>query len=133
MTALAFSPSAFVPLLGGPSITSAARGTRVLYELSERANVVFRVERSTPGRRVGRRCVRPTRRNSNRRRCVRWVRLRGGFTHVGAAGANSFRFSGRVRGRALRPGRHRLAASPVDLAGNRGKLARRGFRVLRRR
>jgi hypothetical protein len=132
---LPFSPMAFLSHPTGPSVLapSAVRGTRVRYELSERAHVAFRAERAAPGRRVGRRCRRPTRRNAGRRRCVRWVRVRGGFTHAGLAGANSFRFSGRVGGRALRPGRHRLVATPVDVAGNRGKLARRGFRILRRR
>jgi hypothetical protein len=135
MTAFAITPTAFNSLLNGSSILgpSAARGARVTYELSERANVGFRAERAAKGRRVGRRCVRPTRRNRSRRPCVRWVRVRGGFSHAGSAGANSFRFSGRVRGRALRPGRYRLVARPVDLAGNRGKLSRRGFRILRRR
>ena len=133
MSALAFSPPAFLPLRSGPSIPSAVRGTRVFYELSEPARVAFRVERAAPGRRVGGRCVRPTRRNAHRRRCVRWVRVRGGFSHSGAAGANSFRFSGRIRGRALRRGRYRLVARPVDLAGNRGKVTRRAFRILRRR
>jgi hypothetical protein len=133
MTSLAFSNAAFRPLRSGGSIAAAARGTRVFYQLSEPASVGFRVERAAPGRRVGRRCARPTRSNRARRRCTRWVRVRGSFTHAGAAGANSFRFSGRMRGRALRRGKYRLVGTPVDAAGNRGKPARRGFRILRAR
>ena len=133
ISALAFSPAGFLPLRSGPSILSARRGSRVTYGLSERARVAFAVERAAPGRRARRRCTRPTRRNRRARRCTRWPRLRGGFSHAGAAGLNSFRFSGRLRGRPLRPGRHRLVAVPVDLTGNRGKAARKSFRILRRR
>jgi hypothetical protein len=34
--------------------------------------------------------------------------MRGGFTHSGQAGQNSFKFSGRIAGKALKPGRYRL-------------------------
>ena len=57
-------------------------GARVLME-----NVTFTVERATIGRRVGRRCVRQTSSNRARRRCTRFVRVRGSFTHSGRAGA----------------------------------------------
>ena len=105
-------------------------GTRVTFRLSEAASVAFKVERARPGRRVARRCVRPTRRNRKRRRCTRYVLQRGSFTVAGAAGETHFRFTGRLRGRKLRPGRYRLVAVATDGDGNRSAAKRAGFRVV---
>jgi hypothetical protein len=91
--------------------------------------VTLRVERRIQGRRVAGRCVRPTRSNRERRRCVRYVRLRGRVTHAATAGTNRVAF----RRRALRPGRYRVVASAVDAAGNRSRTARATFRILPRR
>jgi hypothetical protein len=57
------------------------------------------------------------------------VRVKGGFTHAGAAGTNTFRFMGRLRGRALRRGKYRLVAVATDAAGNRSAALRRPFRI----
>lgn len=117
---------------GGSIVRPAAVGTRVSYRVSLAARVRFRVERSRPGRRVGGRCVAPTRSNRAAPRCRRFVRLRGSFEHAGQAGQNAFRFSGRLRGRRLLPGRYRLRAAPV-LAGSRlGALVRAPFRIVKR-
>ena len=127
-------PQAFAPLPRGNSIAGQrSRGATVRYTLSETARVRFAVQRRTTGRRVGRRCVKTTSRNLSRRRCTRFVRVRGSFRHAGTAGPNRFRFSGRVRRRPLRRGRYRLVARAVDRAGNRSKVTRAGFRVVRRR
>jgi Ca2+-binding RTX toxin-like protein len=131
-TGLRLGPSTFAALDRGASIAQARRGTTARYRLSEAATMRFTVERRQPGRRVGRRCARPTPRNRNRRRCNRFVRQRGSFTHRGAAGANSFRFSGRLRNRKLRPGRYRLVGVPTDAAGNVGVPVRASFRIVRR-
>ena len=129
---LALSPVAFAAFSSGPSVrNSSARGTRVTYRLSEAATATFRVQRVVAGRRVRGRCVRPTRANRGRPRCKRYRTLRGGFRHTGTAGLNRFRFSGRLRGRKLRPGRYRLVATARDAAGNRSKPARRLFRMIR--
>ena len=80
-------PQAFAPLSRGDSIGSQrSRGATVRYTLSEAARVRFSVQRRTTGRRVGRRCVKTTRRNRSRRRCTRFVRVRGSFTHAGRRG-----------------------------------------------
>jgi hypothetical protein len=47
------------------------------------------------------------------------------------AGPTTKRFSGRVRGRALRPGRYRLRIGAVDVAGNAARRATVGFRIVR--
>ena len=107
------------------------RGSTLAYSLSEAARVVFRVERAVTGRRVGGRCARTTALNRAQVRCLRWVRLPGGFAQSGRRGANSKRFSGRLAGRLLAAGRYRFVALYTDAAGQAGVARRAGFTVIR--
>ena len=117
----------------GGSVTSRAPvGARVRYRLSEGATLKFTVERAAKGRKKGKKCVRPTRKTRKARRCTRYVRLKGGFSRAGGAGLNSFRFTGRLRGKRLRPGRYRLVATATDTAKNKSKPKRARFRVVLR-
>jgi DNA-binding beta-propeller fold protein YncE len=84
----------------------------VSYRLSEPASVTFTVAREQPGRTVRHRCVKPTRRNRKDRRCTQLVTLRGGLAESGRAGANRFRFGGKIGGRRLGPGTYVLTAVP---------------------
>jgi hypothetical protein len=93
--------------------------------------VVFTVHRKTVGRRVGGRCRKQTRRNRSRRRCTRYVQA-ARFAGDAAAGANRRPFSGRVRGKRLRPARYRATLVGTDRAGNRSAPKRLRFRVVRR-
>jgi hypothetical protein len=132
---LAFKPRSFASRPRGGSIARkrARRGSRVSYRLSEAAAVRFRAERRSKGKRKGRRCVTGKRaKRLEGRRCTRFKKVRGSFTHAGRAGTNRFRFSGRIGGRSLKPGRYRLVARPRDAAGNRGKVFRGSFRIVRR-
>jgi hypothetical protein len=108
------------------------RGTTIRYRLSEPARVVFTIQRARPGRRVRVRCRRPTRSNRRRPRCTRWVRV-GRFAAHSVAGANRKRFSGRIGRRTLRRGRHRLVLRATDAAGNRSRMRRLRFRIVRAR
>jgi hypothetical protein len=132
--AISFSPSIFAAAVRGPSVAQrrVPVGSRVSYRLSEAAPVTFTVERRAAGRRVGGRCVRPTRANRRRPRCTRYVRVRGSFIHRGRAGANSFKFTGRLAGRKLSPARYRLVGIAKDAAGNISTPARASFRIVRR-
>jgi len=130
---LAVRPSAFAPNSSGPLSITAARGASVAYSLDEAATVTFRVQRRAAGRRVGRRCAKPTRSNRKRRRCTRWVATRGSFSHASALGVNRFHFTGWVGSRKLRRGRYRLVAVAADTAGNRARPVRAQFRIIRRR
>jgi hypothetical protein len=102
-----------------PFAVRAGRRARLRFTLSEQARVIGRIERRRRGRR-GRRGGR-----------FRYVRLRGRFSLIRRGGRNTVRFRGRLRGRALRPGRYRLALVAVDAARNRSRTARTGFRVVR--
>jgi Tol biopolymer transport system component len=131
VTGLRLGSSRFRAALRGGSIASPV-GTRVKYALSEPATTTFNVERALPGRKLGRRCVAPNRRNQRAPRCTRYSRVRGSFRRKGGAGANNFRFTGRLGGRALRPGKYRLVAVAKDAAGHRSQPARASFRIVRR-
>jgi hypothetical protein len=120
----------------GPARIAATRirtGTTVRLNLSEAARLTFRFEVRQIGRRVGGRCRRRTRRNANRRRCVRYVLVRRrSFTINGLAGLNKVRFEGRTsRRRALRANRrYRMVIRAKDSAGNLSVRRRLGFRLL---
>ncbi|HEY7629386.1 MAG TPA: choice-of-anchor Q domain-containing protein [Thermoleophilaceae bacterium] len=136
LQSFALSNTTFAAAGRGGSIAARKRralvGTRVSYGLSEAATVTFTVQRARPGRRSGKRCGKPTRRNRAKKRCTRWVGVRGSFQHQGAVGANQFRFTGRLRNRKLAPARYRLVSVPTDAAGNKGKRTTRKFRIVRR-
>jgi hypothetical protein len=76
--------------------------------------------------------VAPTRRNRDARACTRYVLMLGAFIHRGHAGANSFRFTGRLGRRRLRPGSYWLVARATDAFGNVSAPARAAFRILLR-
>ena len=117
ITKLALSPATFVAAARGASVAAAAAtGTVVTYDDSQAATTTFTVQRPTVGRRKGGGCVKARRRPPKAKRCTRYVKA-GSFSHADTAGANRFRFSGRVGGRKLKPGAYRLRAVPRTSAG----------------
>ncbi|HEY5977964.1 MAG TPA: hypothetical protein VIT85_08920, partial [Solirubrobacterales bacterium] len=131
ITSLAVSPKAFKPRKRGGAIVSAAAalkakaGTTIRYSLSAAAAIGFTVERALKGRRVGGKCQKQTAGNRAKKKCTRFKVLKGAFSHSGAAGPNSFRFSGRLRGKGLVPGKYRLVARTGD------SVKRAAFRIVR--
>jgi hypothetical protein len=112
-------------------VAGAKRGTAFRYTLSEAARVVFEIERVAPGRKVGRRCRKPSRANSRKRACKRYVSPRR-FAAAAKAGRNTKKFSGKIGRRALRPGRYRATLVATDADGNASRPKRLAFRVVRR-
>jgi hypothetical protein len=105
------SPSAFPAAPRGPTaLPSASRryGAKVAYTLNEPADVSFTVTQRRRGRRVTR---------------------RGSFTRSGTAGVNRFRFTGRLVGRKLKPGKYQLVATP-STGANPGRAAGASFRMI---
>jgi hypothetical protein len=133
---LSIRPRRFRPTSrsGGPFAPAILRsrppkGAAVTYTLTGPATVTFSASRRMHGRLAGKRCVRKTRANAGHRRCTFYVPVKGSFTQAGAAGDNRFIFSGRIDGRALRPGAYKLTAfaghlvsAPFEIGG----LRRRG-------
>ena len=123
--------------LGSPTFKAASRGgsvgtavgTTVTFAVSEEASVKFAVLGGVPGRRAGGRCVRPTPSNRHGRACRRTATV-GKFTVAAHAGANRFRFTGRLRGHRLPPGKYRLVETARDAAGNASRPSARPFRIV---
>ena len=86
-------------------IARSRRGTAFLFRLSESARTTITISR--------------------RRRVARLVR-------PGRAGPNRIAYTGRTRGRVLRPGGYRATVRAVDAAGNRSAPRRVAFKVVRR-
>jgi len=131
------SAAAFAAATSGDSLIPAGRrrapvGTTLTFRLDEAATVRFTVEKQAAGRRVGRRCVKPSRSNRRRPKCTRFVLQRGSFSAAAVAGANRSRFTGRLRNRKLGVGRYRLVAVATDAAGNKSAAKRATFRIVRR-
>jgi hypothetical protein len=132
---LSIRPKVFRPANAGGAILSASsKGkktkkapltAKVVYSLSAPSKVAFTVARRSIGRRSGGACVRPTRANRSKKACPLLRRLKGGFAEAGAAGANTFKFSGRLGARALAPGAYRLTGS----AGSDSRSV--AFRIVR--
>ena len=112
-----------------PARVRRGRPVTFRFGLSEAADTQLKILRVLPGRREGRACRKPTKRNRKARRCTRRVLVRT-FKGKGSAGANRMRFSGKVRGHALLKGRYEAVLSATDAAGNRSVPRRISFRVI---
>jgi hypothetical protein len=127
---LTVAPKAFKPVNAGGAILSAKKkkkapvSTTVTYTLSAAATVTFSVERKLVGRKAGKRCVKRTEANRAKKKCPLFKPMKGSFTHSGAAGVNSFKFSGRLS-KALPRGTYRLTGKTA--AASRSA----GFRIVK--
>ena len=115
------------------------QGTTMSYTLSEDATVYVATIRLRPGLLSEGDCLPVTTEAGRRvrgrrpaRRCTAHTLIKI-FTRNGLTGANSFRFAGRVAGRAVRPGRFRLAMNAIDAAGNTSPARSARFRIAPRR
>jgi hypothetical protein len=94
-------------------------GTVFSFTLSETAAVRFAFVRAAPGRRVGKRCIAPTRRNRKRRGCTRRIPA-GSLRFDGHPGLNEVAFQGRLSpSRKLRLGSYTLVITATNAAGQR--------------
>jgi Calcineurin-like phosphoesterase len=125
---LSISPRRF--RAGRRRVAAAKRGATFRYRLSEAANVRITLRRASNGRRVAGKCRRATRRNRGRRGCTLYLKA-GRFTQQGAAGLNTRWFGGRIRKRTLRPGTFRAGFRAIDAAGNRSRIRRVAFIIVR--
>jgi len=123
-------PRRFRAARRGPSIAVRV-GTTITYTLSEAARVTFTVQKYRPLSRVCRRRLARTTRHRTGTRCRRWISLKGRFAKASAAGPTSVRFRGRLRRRALKPGRYRLVIRARDASGNVTRPRRPAFRIVR--
>jgi hypothetical protein len=105
-----------------------AQRSAFLYTLSEAATVRVTIQQRRGGRRVGRRCVAPSRKNRRRKRCTRF-KTATAVSHAAAAGANRVPFTEHLGGRDLPLGAYRAVLRATDAAGNRSIRVRLAFRI----
>jgi hypothetical protein len=118
LTDLRLSPSTFKAARSGPAVTQRGRaGASLAFRLSRPAKVEFRVSSArVPGLRapiVGGGTRVPGKHVARIPLVYREV---GRFSVRGRRGVNRLRFTGRLRGRALRAGTYRLTAQAIDRA-----------------
>jgi hypothetical protein len=97
-------------------------GTTISFKLSEAATAAVSFQRATPGRKVGKSCVKQTAQNRTKKSCTRYVNA-GSLKPLGAkAGQNKVRFQGRLsKSRSLSPSAYRVVVGATDAAGNSSK------------
>jgi hypothetical protein len=134
LSKVSMTNSVFAPVAAQASRRRKAikRGTTFRYILSEPATVTIAIERRARGRRSGKRCLKPNRRNARHRACKRWVRA-GTLRAAEQAGRQSTGFSGRFGKRALAAGRYRARVRAKDPLGARSVERRLAFRIVRAR
>jgi lysophospholipase L1-like esterase len=92
------------------------RGTVFSFRLDQRAQVTIAIERPSPCRRAGQSRRQPAKRLRHKSRCTRTI-LIATLSEQGHTGLNKIAFSGRVRGRALKPGHYLAVFAATDRAG----------------
>jgi hypothetical protein len=103
-----------------------------VFRSSEAGTATLKIGRARPGRRRGKRCVKPTRKNRRAKPCTRYVAVKPSLKRAVTAGPTAVPFSGRIGKKALKPGKYRVTVVVADAAGNRSKPKSIGFRVVRR-
>jgi hypothetical protein len=98
------------------SATRHKRGTVFSFRLDQPATVKVAIQIRGRGRRVGRNCRPETRRLRHKPRCTRTITI-ATLTRTAHTRLNKIAFSGRIRGKALKPGRYQAAFTAIDSAG----------------
>jgi hypothetical protein len=105
------------------------RGTTFRYTLSEAASVKIVIAQLLPGRRSGRRCVAPSHKLREAKKCTQ-VLTRGTLKRTSHAGVNHVPFSGRIGSKPLKPGRY-TATLTATAAGRNSRPQSLSFKVVR--
>jgi TolB protein len=97
-------------------------GTTISFTLSEAASTSVSFQRATPGRKVGKSCVKQTAANRTKKACTRYVNAGALKAFSAKAGGSKVRFQGRLsKSRSLSPGTYRVVVGATDAAGNRSQ------------
>jgi hypothetical protein len=97
-------------------------GTTISFKLSEAATATLSFQRARPGRKVGKKCAKPTALNRTHKACTRYVGAGSTAGLAAKAGQNKVKFQGRLSSaRSLAAGGYRLVVGAKDAAGNRSQ------------
>ena len=129
ISGLSISPHKFHAASRGASIASTHTGATVSYSDSQAATTTFTVLVPSKGFKHGSKCLSKRPAGHGRvSRCTLYRSL-GTFTHKDAAGHDSFRFTGRVKGTKLSADSYLLQAVPT-LNGHKGVARSASFGIL---
>jgi hypothetical protein len=103
------------------------RGTVFTYTLNQDAAVTVEVKRVKAGRLVGKKCKRPTKATAKKKKCDLTEHK---LFRRGKQGKNKLPYTGRVKGKALRPGAH-VAVFTAKAPGGKPRSDSAGFRIVR--
>jgi hypothetical protein len=106
-------------------------GTTFRFNLDQAATVRFTFTALAVGRRVGKKCARPTKGNARKPRCT--LRLTAGTLSLRAhVGADKVRFQGRISSsKKLKPGRYTVAITATNTAGQRSSTRTLSFTIVK--
>ncbi len=122
LTALTLTNSTFVagktstPLTGTTAAKHHNTGTTFSFRLDRAASVKIAIQKRPAGRRVNGICKPPSHKLRHRPRCTRTIKI-ATLRRTGHAGANKVAFSGRINGKALKPGNYRAVFTAANGAG----------------
>ncbi|MGK2878758.1 MAG: choice-of-anchor Q domain-containing protein [Solirubrobacterales bacterium] len=104
--ASAKSGNAFRPASKRPRTRKGEKpvGTLINFTLNQPDTVNFTLERGTSGRKSGSKCVKKTRGNAAKKKCTRYVAVKGTESVVGVVGKNTVWFTGRWKEKTLPAG-----------------------------
>lgn len=103
------------------------RGTVFTYTLNQDAAVTVEMKKVKAGRLVGKKCKRPTKATAKKKKCDLSKHK---LFRKGKKGKNALPYTGRVKGKALRPGSY-VAVFTAKAPGGKPKSDSAGFRIVR--
>ena len=103
------------------------QGTVFTYTLNQDAAVTVEMKRVKAGRLVGKKCKRPTKATAKKKKCDLTEHK---LFRSGKEGKNTLPYSGRVKGKALRPGAHVAVFTATPTEGKPDSASAR-FRIVR--
>jgi hypothetical protein len=136
ITGFKFSPKKFAVKTGGSVLTpsKAKKGSAIALTLSKASHVEFVVNLKATGRTVGKKCVKPTRKNKTKKHCTYFSKF-WPFARELPVGASKIPFSGRIKkgtkSQTLKPGTYVVSAYPLSaLSRVGGSTAKTTFKVV---
>jgi uncharacterized repeat protein (TIGR01451 family) len=113
---------------GGSVVAAASTGTVVTYTINTASTTTLSVLKPSPGIKSAGKCVKPPKHPpKNAKKCTRYVSI-GAFKHSDAAGSIRFRYTGRLKGKTLKPGSYHLRAVARNVSGA-SKPVETGFTI----
>lgn len=88
------------------------------FTASEAGTLTATFSKLTKGRKSGKSCVKKTAKNSPAKSCNYWAALKTAVTQPVIAGANTFKFDGKLGGKKLKAGKYKVTLTVKDSTGN---------------